>query len=251
MILTLLTIGLITGVLTRLTGASGMSILISGLLLTGMGVRDIIGLTFAVTFVNAVAAIGPYVRNGHWDRRVTWAMGFPAFLAVLLGNGLGQSASSDLLTGIITVALFGAGIRFLKPRSTPVDDVPLPRRAPIAVLMIAGLLIGAIMGVLGGGGSIFISLLLIFGFRLPVRNALGSSIIIMGLAAIPGIVLNFNQGSLDPEYAVLLIIPRAISSFLASKLANRVPERVIERVLGVYLVVISLLLFYSRIVLQI
>ena len=189
-----------------------MSILISGLLLAGMDVRDIIGLTFAVTLVNATMAIGPYLRNGFWDPRVTWAVGLPAFSAVLLGNGLGRSASPDLLTGIIAAALFGAGIRFLRHKATPAGDELPPRRVPIAILMITGFVIGAIMGVMGGGGSIFISILLIFGFRLPIRKAFGSSIIIMGLAAIPGIILNFKQGTLDPEVAALLILPGAIAS---------------------------------------
>ncbi len=59
MTVTLIIIGLLTGVLTGFTGASGMSVLISGLLIAGLDVRDVIGLTFAVTFTNSLAAIGP------------------------------------------------------------------------------------------------------------------------------------------------------------------------------------------------
>ena len=55
-------IGALTGVLTGLTGASGMSVLISGLLLAGLDVREVIGLSFAVTFCNTLVATPPYLE---------------------------------------------------------------------------------------------------------------------------------------------------------------------------------------------
>ena len=78
----LIAIGLVTGLLTGLTGASGMSVLISALLLIGMDVRDVIGLTFAVTLVNAVGAIGPYIRREQWDKQLVLAIGLPAVAGV-------------------------------------------------------------------------------------------------------------------------------------------------------------------------
>ena len=51
-------VGLATGSLTGLTGASGMPILISALLLAGIEIREVIGLTFVVTLVNSGIALG-------------------------------------------------------------------------------------------------------------------------------------------------------------------------------------------------
>lgn len=248
MVYWLLVIGCITGVLTGLTGASGMSVLISGLLLAGLDIREVIGLTFAVTFCNAAAAIGPYLKNGEWAPRITWGTGLPAVAAVFLGHALGRTTSSGLLTGIVMTALLFAGIRFLtRKKSAAGKEPPVPREVPMAILIVVGMVLGTIMGIMGGGGSIFISLLLIFGCRLPIRMALGSSILIMGLAAIPGMVLSFNAHHLDPLLAVLLIGPSMVASFFASRCASRIPERGVEIVLGVYLVGISMILFYTRI----
>ena len=248
MLYLLLIIGCLTGLVTGLTGASGMSILISGLLLAGLDIREVIGLTFAVTFFNAGAAIGPYLKKGQWEPRVTWALGIPALVAVFLGHSLGRSASSGLLSGIVMMALLFAGIRFLSgKRSSEEKEPPEPREIPLVLLIGVGGVLGTIMGVMGGGGSIFISLLLVFGCRLPIRVALGSSIIIMGLAAIPGMVLNFRAEQLDPLSAILLIGPGMLASWGASRWAHRVPERGLETILGVYLVVISMVLFYTRI----
>ena len=56
-VLLLVMIGLATGGLTGLTGASGMSILISGLLMVGLEIREVIGLTFLVTLVNSATSV--------------------------------------------------------------------------------------------------------------------------------------------------------------------------------------------------
>lgn len=247
MVYLLLIIGCLTGMVTGLTGASGMSVLISGLLLAGLDIREVIGLTFAVTFFNSVAAIGPYLKKGQWEPRVTWAIGVPALAAVFLGHAFGRSTSAGLLSGIVMAALLFAGIRFLTRKKETAKEPPVPRVVPLAILIGVGLGLGIIMGIMGGGGSIFISLLLIFGCRLPIRVALGSSIIIMGMAATPGMVLNFQADHLNPLFAVLLIGPGMVASWLASRWAHRVPERGVEMILGTYLVVISMVLFYSRI----
>jgi uncharacterized membrane protein YfcA len=112
----------------------------------------------------------------------------------------------------------------------------------LAVLVLLGLTFGTIMGVLGGGGSIFISISLILLFRIPLRIALGTSIVIMVMAAVPGIVLNLQQGHLDLKIAALLIVPGVVAGFAGAHIANRVSERSVQRVLGGYLVVVSLVL---------
>lgn len=225
-----------------------MSVLISGLLLAGLDIREVIGLTFAVTFCNAVAAVGPYLKKKEWVPRVTWAVGLPAVAAVFVGHALGRSAPSGLLSGIVMSALLFAGIRFLTRKKSVAGEAPsVPREVPVWLLNGVGIVLGIIMGVMGGGGSIFISLLLVFGCRLPVRVALGSSIMIMGLAAVPGMVLNFRADQLDLRSAMLLIGPSMVASYFVSRWAHRLPERGLERVLGVYLVLISLVLFYTRI----
>ena len=242
----LLIIGFLTGVLTGLTGASGMSVLISGLLLAGFDIHEVIGLTFAVTFFNTVAAIPPYLKEKKWDLVVTFAVGIPAFFAVFFGHSLGRGAPSGILSGVVMIALLGAGVRFLMKKKDGKSGQS-PRQVPFVVLILLGVVLGTIMGIMGGGGSIFINLLLVFVFRLPIRVALGSSIIIVGMAAIPGIILNYQGDQLDLLSAALLIIPGMGASWFASKWAHRVVERKIEVLLGAYLVIISLVLFYSRI----
>lgn len=246
LILILLIIGGGTGILTGLTGASGMSVLISGLLLAGFDIREVIGLTFAVTFFNSAAALPPYLKKKCWDPRVTWAVGLSACATVVIGHHLGRATPSTLLSGVVVAALFLAGIHFLSKKKAKKETLP-PREVPLIILILLGGILGTLMGIMGGGGSVFINLLLIFLCRLPLRVALGSSIIIIALAALPGIFLNFQAGQLNLFSALCLILPGMTTAYLSSKWAHKVSERKIQIIMGSYLVLISLVLFYTRI----
>ena len=110
-------IGLATGGLTGLTGASGMSILISGLLMVGCEIREVIGLTFLVTLVNSLTSVIPYWRRQLIDRRLAASLAVPAMVAVIAGHQLAEGVPDAWLRTVMLVALFGAGLRITLSRS--------------------------------------------------------------------------------------------------------------------------------------
>jgi uncharacterized membrane protein YfcA len=243
-------IGAITGALTGLTGASGMSVLISALLLVGVGIRDVIGLTFAVTLANAATSLPAYWRKGNIDVRVAMWLSGPAIPAVLLGHVFGGRVESSALTAVIVVCLFAIGLKFvissIKSKSETdeqtTNGASQPHQASAYALVPLGIILGTMMGVMGGGGAVFIGAGLILLFRMPARMAIGTSVLIMGLVAVPGVVQHIYVGTLNwaPASAVLASsIPLAA---LTSSLAHRISEVRVKRLLGIYLLFISLFL---------
>jgi uncharacterized membrane protein YfcA len=148
--LLLVGIGIATGSLTGLTGASGMSILISLLMLAGVDIRQVIGLTFVVTLANASVTVWQYWRHGNVDRRAAWLVALPAVLAVLLGHLFAGHFRPGVLSGVMVLFLFVAGIRFLTSADEPDADENSTRgRPPAWLLIVLGSIIGLIMGIMG------------------------------------------------------------------------------------------------------
>jgi uncharacterized membrane protein YfcA len=236
-------IGVATGTLTGLTGASGMSILISLLLLAGVDVREVIGLTFVVTLVNAIGSAGPYLKHGNVDRRLATWVGVPATLAVLVGHQLAGAVRPGVLSGVLVVFLGAAGVRFLTSSAEPpATNLKPDRRPPGWVLAALGAVIGLVMGMMGGGGAIFIGAIFILFFRLPARLAIGTSVVIMGLAALPGVIVHVLSGTLRWDYATAIVLPSLPASWASSRWAHRIRPTTVRRCLGGYLVVISIVL---------
>ncbi len=241
----LIVIGLATGALTGLTGASGMSILISALLLVGIRIDQVIGLTFVITLVNATISIGAYWKHGHVDARSGLLVAIPATGTVMLGHHFSQRIGTGSLTGVMVICLFLIGVKFLvSPRDKENDDLHSVRRPHAFLLILIGCGAGFLMGMMGGGGAVFIGAALILAFKMETKTAIGTSILIMGIAAIPGVASHWFGGTIEVSYAAAILASSIPAAFAASWFANRVPTPVVRRALGVYLIIISSLLFY-------
>jgi hypothetical protein len=240
----LIVIGLATGTLTGLTGASGMSILISSLLLAGIEIRQVIGLTFVITFFNAAIALSAYWKHGHVDMRSGLLMATPATAAVLVGHGFSRSIDASWLTVAMTVCLFLIGLKFLaSPEDKKETSVhKSASRGNVILLVVMGGLAGLVMGVMGGGGAVFIAAALMILLKMETKTAIGTSILIMGLAAIPGVVSHWQSQTINFSYAVAILASSIPAALLASSFANRVPTALVKRILGIYLVIISTLM---------
>jgi uncharacterized protein len=240
-------IGIVTGTLTGLTGASGMSVLISGLLLIGTPIREVIGLSFVVTMANSTMAAIPYGRKGNIPFLPATVMSVAAGAAVFGGYRFSFTLPPGSLSWVIIFGLGAAGVKltyFNRERSARSEE-RLQKRSPW-LLIIPGAIIGFVMGILGGGGGLFISLVLLFIFRMPTHHALGISLIVMAVAAIPGITLYGQGGFIPLASAIIIILPSTICSFVAARIANKLSDALIKRLLGIYLHIMTVLLILKN-----
>lgn len=86
------------------------------------------------------------------------------------------------------------------------------------IFMLAGyigaLVVGAVLGVLGGGGSILTIPLLVYVLRLPPVDATGYSMFIVGFAALAGAFGYFKRGWLNVRVALLFVAPSVLAVYL-------------------------------------
>tara|TARA_B100000686_G_scaffold202613_1_gene209554 strand:- start:1773 stop:2120 length:348 start_codon:yes stop_codon:yes gene_type:complete len=115
-------------------------------------------------------------------------------------------------------------------------------------VIVLGFVIGLIMGIMGGGGGLFIGAVLMIAFRMPVKRAIGTSILVMGATAVPGLVLHGIAQTANWQAGGVITVASTIAAFGSGRLATRIPVPVVKRLLGGYLLVISLLLALKSLV---
>ena len=241
-VLLLLLIGLATGGLTGLTGASGMSILISGLLLVGCEIREVIGLTFLVTLANSATSVIPYWRRQLIDLRLAVLLSLPAMLAVVGGHQMAARVPETWLQRVMLVALFAAGLRITLSRRMEQEGERPIRSLPSFLIMLLGAAIGLMMGVMGGGGGLFIGAVLMIVLRMPVKRAIGTSILVMAATAVPGLVLHSFDQTVNWSNGAVIAVASTLAAFASGRLATRISVVVVKRTLGAYLLVVSVVL---------
>ncbi|MDE2228349.1 MAG: sulfite exporter TauE/SafE family protein [Alphaproteobacteria bacterium] len=175
--------GSIVGFALGLSGGGG-SILAVPLLLYVVGVSDphtAIGTSALAVAVNAFANVIGHWRSGtvKWPCATVFAASGAAGAA--LGSTLGKLTDGGVLLVLFALAMVAVGFAMLKPRMAAGD--PAVRIDPrIAARLIGiGALTGGISGFFGIGGGFLIVPGIMLGSGMPILNAIGSSLISVGV----------------------------------------------------------------------
>jgi len=200
-------IGLILG----LVGGGG-SIVAVPLLVYFVGVRSAhmaIGTAAVAVALNALTGLAGHARAG----TVKWPCALVFGVAGALGAALGAEAGKAL-DGARLLALFGAmmiviGLATLRPRRSPGDaDVRLRRDTAghlLPRLIPAGLAVGLLAGFFGIGGGFLIVPALIFATSMPMRNAVGTSLVVVATLGLTTAASYALSGYVDWLLVALLV----------------------------------------------
>ena len=74
---------------------------------------------------------------------------------------------------------------------------------------------GAVLSLLGAGGSILTMPILVYLFGVPAVEATSYSLLLVGLTALIGSIVYFRQGMIDLRTAIIFGIPSIIGVLLA------------------------------------
>ena len=215
-------------------------------MLLGGDIREIIALTFVVTLANSAASAIPYWRRGLVDIRVAIAITLAAMVGVLAGYQIGGHLSPRLLECIMLVALTYAGWKLVSAQARVSEGADSPCRASWWQLLLFGLLAGIVMGIMGGGGGVFIAIVLMVVFTMSAKTAVGTSIVIMGGAAIPGLLLHAQAGNMRWDLVLTMIPVSMLAAFFTARWGRGLPNQHIKRMLGGLLLLMVSVLFLKQ-----
>jgi hypothetical protein len=109
----------------------------------------------------------------------------------------------------------------------------------LAAALALSALIGVSLGLLGSGGSIVTLPILVYVAGVPVQNAVGMSLAIVGGTSAAGCLLHARQGGFAPQAALLFAVSGMIGAFFGAKLTHRVPPHVLMILFGLMMVLVG------------
>jgi uncharacterized membrane protein YfcA len=87
-----------------------------------------------------------------------------------------------------------------------------------------GLVIGMTLGLLGGGGSILAVPALVYGLGQPVAQAVSTSLLVVGISAVAGIIPKLRAGQVRWGVAVGFAVAGVAAAFGGAAVNRRLPE---------------------------
>lgn len=228
MLILALILAVVIGVILGLLGGGG-SLLTVPLLTYVVGLDPKPAITsslFVVAITSAIATIS-HARAG----RVRWRTGLPfggaGMLGAYLGGRLAAQVPAHLLLIGFAALMFVAGVVMLRGRRAPVAA------SASAIRIVAmGLVIGAVVGLVGAGGGFIVVPALMFGGGLAIETAVGTALLVIAMQSAAGFVGHVSH--VDVEWTITLEIVAAtvVGTLIGAALTSRISPARLQRGFG-------------------
>lgn len=227
MLLSLVAIGLV-GLLLGLVGGGG-SVLILPLLVYLVGIDPVMSTSYSLVIVGSAALFGAtgYMRRGLVDSRSVLTFGIPSVIGVFLTRSVLMPAIPDVLFEsdrfqlskntlvmiVFAILILASAISMICKSNRNEEIVGATKGLWVSVM--AGTLLGLTTGFIGAGGGFMIVPALIFLLGVPIRKAIGTSLLIIALKSLLGfaadaVVLEGIQWGLLLKFIIVAVVGIAV-----------------------------------------
>ncbi|MFD5028360.1 sulfite exporter TauE/SafE family protein [Streptomyces sp. NPDC058373] len=196
----------------------------------------------AITTATSLAAHG---RDGNVRWRPGLLFAATGLLPAALGGLLAARLPAALLTAAFSVLAAVAAAGMLRTR----DDTPRTGSTSIARAAGAGAGLGAVTGLLGVGGGFLGVPALVRVVGLPVRAAVGTSLLVIALTSTASLAARGGTlSSLDWAVVGPFTAAAVLGAWDGRRLAARISGRVLQRVFGAVLLTVAALMLLDALV---
>jgi uncharacterized membrane protein YfcA len=228
--------GVAIGSLTGLFGVGGSSIATPLLSLLGVPGLAAVASPLPAMIPGSAVAARAYLRAGEArPRAAAWTLvgGIPAtIVGALLSRAVG-GPSLLVASGVVLVVV---GLRVVRPIEATAREAGTRRRQNRSLLVAASAGVGLFTGILANGGGFLLVPLYILVFGLRMRQAAGTSLLVIVVLAVPTLATHWALGHVDWGVALELAVGLVPASFVASRFAQRVDGPALRRAFGWFLV---------------
>jgi uncharacterized membrane protein YfcA len=235
-----LLVGLVSGVLSGLFGVGGAVVTTPAVnvLLGGTAIQAV-ATPLPVVFPSSIVGAWSYSRAGEVSFRALRYAALPGIGGAVLGAYLTEVVNPHLLLLVTAVLIGGTAVRVARG-SEP--STPWVRgRTPGWKYAAVGLGAGFVSGLLGVGGGIVMVPAFTLWIGMPLKRALGTSLVTIAVIAIPGTVVHWALGHIDWAIFASLAIGVVPGARIGSRIALGAGERALRIAVGAFLLAIAVL----------
>lgn len=235
----------LVGVTLGLLGGGG-SILTVPVLVYALNVDEkaAIASSLVVVGLTSAAALVPYARR----KEVVWKIGLtfagPGMIGAFVGGRLAAYVPSRVLLLMFAGMMVATAVVMFRGRPAVVGEVRGER--PLAKIVVDGLGVGLVTGLVGaGGGFLVVPALTLLG-GLPMRQAVGTSLLVIALKSGAGYLGHAGHVNIDWNLTLLGAGAAVLGSFVGGALSQRIDQNTLRRGFASFVLVMAAYLVYKQ-----
>lgn len=249
---------LIVGLVLGLIGGGG-SILTVPLLVYVLGYNPIIATAYSLFVVGSSSLVGTIqkIRSGLADIKIGLAFSFPSFLAVYLSRrylvpglpnvffefGTISITKEMVIMTFFAIVMLMASLSMIKNKKE--DEHPTVKQ-PYYKTFIQGIAIGTITGIIGAGGGFLYVPALVLWANLPMKKAVGTSLIIITLNSLIGFTGDMQTITIDWFFLLVFSCFTIIGILFGVFLSKYISGKKLKKGFGWFTLIMAIYIFYKE-----
>lgn len=199
--------------------------------LLGVGPHEAVSMSLAVVGATSIFGSCLHWRRGNVDFSTGSLFGVSGVIGAMLGSPVTKMVSPDALLFIFGLLMLVVAVTMLRRRKVAIDDPPHPPH-PIQGIL-AGLGVGILTGFLGVGGGFLIVPALVFFGGLSMKKAIGTSLFVIFLNCVAGLVGHLSESSFDWGLTAIVMTLAVSGAILGTLLSTRIAANRLQSMFAV------------------
>jgi uncharacterized membrane protein YfcA len=248
-----LALAALIGLSLGLLGGGGSIITVPVLVyVLGFAAKPAIAMSLPVVGVTSLTGAALHWRLGNVQLRTALVFGLFAMAGAFAGARLSVFLSGAAQLALLGIVMLAAAIAMLRGNRVGgtgsndvarVKDTATPRAAIMALVAIG---VGILTGLVGIGGGFLVVPALVLLARVPMREAVGTSLLVIAMNAASGFAGYVGTVDFDWSFLAKFTAVAAIGAIGGTLLVNRVPQATLKRAFAVFLLVMGGFVLYSN-----
>ncbi|NVJ85583.1 MAG: sulfite exporter TauE/SafE family protein [Algoriphagus sp.] len=247
---------ILIGVSLGLIGGGG-SILTVPVLVYILNIDPVLATAYSLFVVGTTSLVGAgnYMRQGLVDYKTAIVFAIPSFIAVFLTRkflvpwlpdplfSIGEMEITKnvgimVFFAIIMLAASYSMIKGKKKGSEEEENGEVKFNIPMIAL--EGSVVGVITGIVGAGGGFLIIPALVLLARLPMKLAVGTSLLIIAAKSLIGFLGDLGNQTIDWQMLLIFTGLSVIGIFIGSTLSKKINDKALKKGFGWFVLIMGI-----------
>jgi uncharacterized protein len=255
---------LLMGLSLGLIGGGG-SILTVPILVYLFHVDPVLATAYSLFIVGFTSLLGStsHIKQGNIHWRTALVFGIPSIISVYLTrqfivplipqeifsfNGF-MVTKPILMLLVFAVLMVVASYSMIRPSKNDMTNSDGEIDYQYLLILLEGLGVGMITGFVGAGGGFLIIPALVLLAKLPMKKAVGTSLVIIGFKSLIGFIGDVNGNSvIDWKFLAIFTSIAAVGIFLGSHFSKKVKDEKLKPAFGYFVLVMGIYIILKELV---
>lgn len=245
----------VIGVSLGLIGGGG-SILTVPILVYLVGVNPVLATAYSLFVVGATSLVGSFsfMKKGLINYKTAAVFAIPSFIAVYLTRQFLIPAVPETLFTIgdftltknigimvfFALIMLVASVSMIRNKSNEEDNTGGEIRYNFPVIGLEGAVVGTLTGIVGAGGGFLIIPALVLFARLPMKTAVGTSLLIIAAKSLIGFLGDVGNQPIDWSFILLFTGLSLAGVFIGSWLTTKIDGSHLKKGFGWFVLIMGI-----------